>query len=235
MSTPASGPFKWTCPYCNHHSTITTSNLKTHDLFCDIENKQGNVFLNSVVIVCPNPECTEMSIYANLYSADWGVGRWYKDKHLRKWTLLPASSAKLFPNYIPIPIIEDYTEAYLIKEVSARASATLSRRCLQGMIRDFWKVSKSRLIDEIEAIRDKVDPLTWDAIDAVRKVGNIGAHMEKDINLVIDVEPEEAGLLIELIETLINDWYINRFERQQRLQSIIQIKEEKEQAKKVLP
>ena len=67
-----------------------------------------------------------------------------------------------------------------------------------------------RLIDEIEAIEDKVDPLTWKAIDAVRSVGNIGAHMEKDINVIVDVDPDEAAQLISLIEILIKDWYITR-------------------------
>jgi Domain of unknown function (DUF4145) len=31
------------------------------------------------------------------------------------------------------------------------------------------------------ALEEKVDPQTWDAIDSVRKIGNIGAHMEADI------------------------------------------------------
>lgn len=47
--------------------------------------------------------------------------------------------------------------------------------------------------------------------------------MEKDINLIVDVDPNEAGLLIELIETLITEWYVNRFEREQRMASIISI------------
>lgn len=79
---------------------------------------------------------------------------------------------------------------------------------------------KGRLFDEIEALEDKIDPDTWAAIDAVRKIGNIGAHMEKDINEIIDVDPEEAQLLIELIETLIKDWYIARFKRQEHLAKI---------------
>jgi len=36
-----------------------------------------------------------------------------------------------------------------------------------------------------------------EAIDYVRQIGNIGAHMEKDIDQVIPVEPDEAQLLIE--------------------------------------
>jgi hypothetical protein len=84
------------------------------------------------------------------------------------------------------------------------------------MIRDYHGISKARLIDEIEAIKSCVDPLTWRAIDGVRSIGNIGAHMERDINVVVDVDPEEARLLLGLIETLVDDWYIARHEREKR-------------------
>ena len=89
------------------------------------------------------------------------------------------------------------------------------------MIRDFWGIAKNRLIDEIDSIKDKVDLNTWLAIDAVRSVGNIGAHMEKDINVIVDVEPREAQLLIGLIELLVKDWYIARHQRKERLQEIM--------------
>jgi hypothetical protein len=128
---------------------------------------------------------------------------------------------KVLPGYIPAPILADYKEACLIADLSPKASATLSRRCLQGMIRDFWGVSKARLIDEIEAIKDKVDNLAWQAIEGVRKIGNIGAHMERDINVIVDIDPNEAQLLIGLIETLVDDWYVVRYERQQRLTKIV--------------
>ena len=120
----------------------------------------------------------------------------------------------------------------LVIDLSPKASATLSRRCLQATIRDFWGVSKPRLIDEINAIEDKMDPLTWKSIDAVRKVGNIGAHMEKDINLIVEVEPNEALLLIELIELLFEEWYIDRHEREIKLNNIVEVAENKTGAKK---
>lgn len=101
---------------------------------------------------------------------------------------------------------------------------------MQGILRDFWQVKSGRLVDEIEQIKDKVDLLTWDAIEAVRKVGNIGAHMEKDINVIVDVEPREAELLIGLIETLIKDWYIAREERKVRLNQISQLAQKKDSA-----
>ena len=56
--------------------------------------------------------------------------------------------------------------------------------------------------------------------------------MEEDINVVVEVEPEEAALLIGLIETLIGEWYINRHERQQRLKELRELAEKKDQARK---
>lgn len=156
-------------------------------------------------------------------------------EHLQSFSLIPRSAARSYPDYVPQPIRDDYEEACLIRDLSPKASATLSRRCLQGMIRDFFGVSKARLIDEIEAIRDKTDTATWEAIDAVRKIGNIGAHMEKDINVIVDVDPDEAQILIELVETLIKDWYIARHERQERLKAIKRISDAKSAAKVTVP
>jgi hypothetical protein len=150
---------------------------------------------------------------------------------LHSWQLVPASAAKTFPDYVPAPIREDYTQASLIQEISPKASATLARRCLQGMIRDFYGIKKARLKDEIEAIQDRVDPLTWRAIDAVRSVGNIGAHMEKDINVIVEVEPREAAILIGLVERLIQDWYVVRHEKEEHLNEIIALKDAKERAR----
>lgn len=96
------------------------------------------------------------------------------------------------------------------------------------MIRDFWGISKKRLKDEIDALESKVEGTTWEAIDAVRSIGNIGAHMEEDINLIIDVDPDEAELLIGLIETLLADWYIARHNREDRMEKIKAVAAEKQ-------
>jgi hypothetical protein len=221
--------FNWTCPYCNTKTTITNTYSVKEETFT-IENADGERLLRTEWIVCPNEECKRITLTLLLYSCRWN-GKWEKIDLIKSWRLLPGSYAKAFPDYIPLALKQDYEEASAIIDLSPKASATLSRRCIQGIIRDFWGVKKSRLIDEINAIQDKVDPLTWNSIDAVRKVGNIGAHMEKDINLIIDVEPNEAYLLIQLIELLFEEWYIHKHEREIKLKSIIQIAEEKEEAK----
>jgi hypothetical protein len=59
-----------------------------------------------------------------------------------------------------------------------------------------------------------------DAIDHVRSIGNIGAHMEKDINLIIDIDSNEAQVLIELVEMLFDEWYVARYNRGRRLEAL---------------
>lgn len=72
----------------------------------------------------------------------------------------------------------------------------------------------------------------FEAIDAIRMIGNIGAHMEKDVNLIVDIEPEEAQQLIELIELLFEETYIRREDRKKRLQAIKQVNENKQAQRK---
>ncbi|MFN3261427.1 MAG: DUF4145 domain-containing protein [Pikeienuella sp.] len=150
--------------------------------------------------------------------------------------LMPESSAKPQPNYIPGPIVEDYKEACRIKDLSPKASATLARRCIQGMIRDFCGISEVTLYKEIEKLRDAVasgnaprgvSEESIDAIDHVRKIGNIGAHMQKNISKVVSVDSGEPQILIDLVETLFEEWYVSRERRRLRLESVKALAESK--------
>lgn len=197
---------------------------------------EGKRKIAGYFLVCPNSECNKFVLSVSLYEGQLNERKTdyeYK-KHLKTWRLIPKSNAKVFPGYIPKPIIEDYEEASAIVNDSPKAAATLARRCLQGILRDFWKVKPDNLAVEITQLKDneKIEPEVWDAIDAVRRVGKIGAHMEKDINLIIDVEPGEAEKLIGLIELLIEEWYINRHKRQLKLKAIKDLADNKDIKKK---
>lgn len=45
--------------------------------------------------------------------------------------------------------------------------------------------------------------------------------MEHDINVIVDVDVNEAQLLIGLVETLLEEWYVRREERERRMRSVI--------------
>jgi hypothetical protein len=51
--------------------------------------------------------------------------------------------------------------------------------------------------------------------------------MEKDIDLIVEVEPDEAQALIGLVEMLFSEWYVARHTRQQKLAEIAAIAAEK--------
>ncbi|MEO2798510.1 DUF4145 domain-containing protein, partial [Flavonifractor plautii] len=124
--------------------------------------------------------------------------------------------------------------ANMILEASPKAAATLLRRCLQGMIHDYWEIHEKNLNAEITSLKDKVPPAQWKALDALRKVGNIGAHMEKDVNLIIDIEPDEAKKLLKLIELLFEKWYIARHDEETLLSDIVGIADEKDAERKTV-
>jgi hypothetical protein len=180
-------------------------------------------------ILCPNPKCNDFTLWIGLYAANYDRGDWHPSESIQAWRLIPWSDAKPLPEYVPRAVAEDYAEACAIRDLSPKAAATLARRSLQTMIRDFWSIQGLLTLNaEIKAIKDRVDPLTWKAIDAVRSMGNIGAHMEQDINLIVDVSPDEAQALIRLIEQLVADWYVARHEREAALDAIVALAAEKE-------
>lgn len=222
----------FTCPYCNHPTTITDPNYyENWEHIYIAKSDLGDIGFFIQAVTCPNTGCTKLWLRAELCKAYYSVGNYKKSTAIQSWQLLPESEAKVLPDYIPQPIQQDYYEACRIRNLSSKASATLARRCLQGMIRDFWSIKKARLKDEVDELEEKVDTDVWESIDAVRSVGNIGAHMEKDINVIVDVEPGEAQLLIGLIEQLVDDWYVARENRRKRTEDLKKLAADKEALK----
>lgn len=210
------------CPFCNSQVSITDETQRIECVKFNYGHYQWNdkspEYFNEFKIYkrcCPT--CNEVSFYAE------GLG----NLSGLNIPLYPTSLAKQYPDYIPYAIREDYEEAYSILSLSSKASATLSRRCLQGMIRDFWKVKPGKLFDEINDIKDKVSPAQWKAIDSLRSLGNIGVHMEKDVNEIIEIDDGEAEKLIKLIELLMEKWYIARHDEEELLNDIVEIRNEK--------
>lgn len=203
------------CPYCGCKQTLDSNTCIDYVTY---KPRRSNSYdINIYHVLCHNLSCRRMIVFCI------GEGK--------QWDLIPENAHKVYPEYIPEQIRNDYKEAALIIDKSPKASATLLRRCLQGMIRDFWGIRKSRLIDEIDELNGKVTPSQWKAIDAIRKIGNIGAHMEKDVNLIIDIGISDAIKLKQLIELLIEKWYINKHEEETLYNDIVLTSDEKVIAK----
>ncbi|MCG7493357.1 DUF4145 domain-containing protein [Thalassobius sp. Cn5-15] len=226
----------WTCPYCDKAQTVTVANHFKGQMLLDIGvSASGPIHLQSEAISCANEDCRRATVLVRLINYKGGRGKTFLARQL-----MPESAARPQPDCIPAALREDYAEACLVRDLSPKASATLARRCLQGMIRDFCGISKPTLFKEIAALKQQVDEgnaprgvsiESVEAIDYIRQIGNIGAHMEKDINIIVDVDSDEAQVLIELIETLFDEWYVARARREERFAKVKQIADEKAQQK----
>lgn len=233
----------WTCPHCNRDQVVTEPNFDIGHYHLQVRDKNefdSPIGVRIETILCANSDCRKITLTAAL--SKWGFVRGQGivelqgQPDIQVFPLLPESAAKPQPEYIPAPLREDYREACRIRDLSPKASATLARRCLQGMIRDFCGVSKATLHREIQELRRLVvegaQPRgvtheSMDAIDAVRSVGNIGAHMERDIDVIVPVDADEAQLLIGLIELLFDEWYVARNKRELRLAAVLKLADEK--------
>ena len=212
---------KFKCPCCGTDFYETTQNTKTRKVCYNMDEeelKRANAYwieqeIEVTYHFCPS--CHEYAIQIegphNMFSFTY-----------------PPYTGITLPDYIPEAIRTDYMEACSILDASPKASATLSRRCLQGMIRDYWGVKSGNLAGEIELIKDKISADEYRVLNGIRRLGNIGAHMEKDVNLVVDIDPGEAQKLIKVLELLFKDWYIARHDREELYQEIFAVDQDKQ-------
>ena len=207
----------FTCPFCGKEQSYSEANTK-----CSCAPNNVNLFQkndeDTIIyhIKCSNTECGKYII----------VGRFFTTN--KQFDILPQHVHKNYPNYIPKQIRDDYIEAADIIELSPKAAATLFRRCLQGMIHDFWDIHEKNLNAEITELQNKVSSSMWKALDGIRKIGNIGAHMESDVNLIVDIDISEAKKLQKLIELLFDKWYIARHDEEELYNEISDISDKKQ-------
>jgi hypothetical protein len=120
---------------------------------------------------------------------------------------------------VPGALAELYQEAAEVNAISPRASAALSRRCLQQLLRDKGYFQRD-LDKQIDALLDKNELPSEVArdVDAIRQVGNFAAHPMKSTNSgeVLDVETGEAEWLLDVLEQLFAFWFVDAARRQAR-------------------
>ncbi|MGB3947975.1 MAG: DUF4145 domain-containing protein [Bacteroidia bacterium] len=110
------------------------------------------------------------------------------------------------PIEVPKEFASDYNEACLVLADSPKASAALSRRSLQHIIREKLGVKKKDLFQEIQEVIDKgmLPTDLLESIDSIRNVGNFAAHPIKSQSTgeIVDVEPHEAEWNLDVLEML---------------------------------
>lgn len=123
------------------------------------------------------------------------------------------------PPEVPSEFTTDYEEACRILIDSPQASAALSRRCLQHILRECAGVEASSLFREIQSVVDRgaIPPYLVDALQEIRVAGNLAAHPMKSGRTaeIVKVEHVEAERSLAVIEALF-DFYFVRPEREKQ-------------------
>ena len=127
--------------------------------------------------------------------------------------LFPKHRIKQLPDAVPEQFAIHFREAHDTLPISERASAALSRRSLQDLIRQMEGITKSTLHEEIKELlaRHSLPRYLADDLDAVRAVGNFAAHPIKDTNTgqIVEVEPCEAQWTLQILEKLLIFYFVD--------------------------
>jgi hypothetical protein len=128
----------------------------------------------------------------------------------REWIVRPEAEPEvLFPKLRRIPF-EDHvpkslarllSECFSIVEVSPTGAAVLARTLLQRILRENFKIGPASLAEEIDSFLAQVpvEAALREALDVVRRLGNVAAHPEIGREEIL---PEEARLLVTVVEAL---------------------------------
>lgn len=233
----------WTCKTCGRHTTLGDADQDEvgEVLYTDTSREAGEgISLRGFLVKCPNRECGALDFSVKARFGGPTADRYPRNLRgdlgpvgIGHFRFLPTSATPLSKD-IPQAIQDDYIEACLICDLSPKSAATLARRALQGMIRDFWGIAKRTLAEELQAINEHCDPALYEAMMALKSIGNIGAHPEKDVSTIIDIDADEARQLLDLISLLDKEWYAAKAARLARIQAVTQLGKTKQQAKLAL-
>ena len=164
--------------------------------------------------LCPNPDCKKMIFYLVMgrYKVDYRNSLIGFDEIQKRFLVNPKGSNRPpVPPQVPQKLADDYVEACKVLPDSPKASAALSRRCLQNLLREVAKVKPGNLADEIQEVIDSEIPsYLVEVIDAVRNIGNFAAHPLKSEKSgeILPVEPTEAEWNLDVLEALFDFYFV---------------------------
>ena len=200
------------CPHC----TVEFHAKTNHTVF-DFES-ESNIAFGFLSDHCPS--CGRLIVRLAKGGLDTPRdgkdGQWQKprlDEPFDEVLVYPrVSNRSAVPVEVPDEFTEDYREACLVIADSPKASAALSRRCLQHILREKAGVKHADLAKEIQEVIDNKGLPNYiaESLDAVRNIGNFAAHPNKSASTgeIISVEPGEAEWSLDVIEMLYDFYFV---------------------------
>jgi hypothetical protein len=151
-----------------------------------------------------------------LHLLNWKSG----DLVCNKTLIHPRVAPRLIPPEVPNEFAEDFREAALVIADSPKASAALSRRCLQHLLLEKAGIKPGNLASQIdEVLKSKTLPShIAEEIDAIRNIGNFAAHASQShaTGEIVPVERGEAEWTLNILEGLFDFYFVQPAKSKQR-------------------
>jgi uncharacterized protein DUF4145 len=208
------------CPHCTiyfHDNWVVQEFVRSNSTVATVRNHRTPEFWRYRSAACPN--CGDVTIEIARFrrddvSKDLLGTEFVQAVDWRQVYPIGASRGPVPPE-VPKKIAEDYVEACNVLPLSPKASAALSRRCLQNVLHAHGYRARD-LAKEIDLLLAEADPRKVlpgrlrETVDSIRNFGNFSAHPIDDRTTlqVIDVEPHEAEWCLEIIEDLFEHFYV---------------------------
>lgn len=180
-------------------------------------NPENNWEINSTI--CPT--CKQIIVKLIEKPRVWFVG----DLLTTKITVYPKKTSKEPLNpLVDKNIRTDYVQALAVIDDSPKASAALSRRCLQNLLVEKANVRNNSLDKQIQEVlkSNQLPHHLAKQMHVIRKIGNFATHPIKSQNsgTIIEVEEDEAEWLLELLKDLFEFYFVQPTKFQQRSKNL---------------
>jgi len=202
------------CPHCKTGVSVTFRN----QIFWSRQVQGGVLAWQTKSGDCP--ECRNAIIYLEFGAQTTAVQQPIISQVHESRLINPLSSQRPCPPEVPSDITKDFTEAALVLPLSAQASAALSRRCLQHLLKKYGGAKKKDLADQIQEVivSNQLPSSLSSQLDAIRNIGNFAAHPQKSTSSgeILSVEPQEAEWNLDVLEELFDHFFVKPAKAEQR-------------------
>jgi hypothetical protein len=207
------------CPHCQVYSVLNFDSIVKRFELNDnnILFRNNEKLLFDIISHCPN--CTntvfikaQTKLKITSSERSGALEELGKESGLDVIEVYPYRSVVSIPPEVPDYCSNDFREAVLVLDLSPMASAALSRRILQNILRNEFNIQRRNLADEIDAFiaLPGIPSYLTGAVDAIRNIGNLAAHPLKSTNTgeIVAVEPGEAEWLIDVLSSLFDFQFV---------------------------
>jgi hypothetical protein len=169
---------------------------------------QDNQIWTASSQICP--ECKKPIVYLE---GNQQISPGILSKTTPRFMAFPRNaSARPLPAEVTDPYRSDFEEAVAVLPLSPKASAALSPRNLQAVLRDKAATKSKDLFDQIEEViaSGKLPSHIAGELHAMRNIGNFAAHeiKSKVTGAIVDVETGEAEWNLDVLESLFDFYFV---------------------------